>query len=219
MILLRSTLSGRSPSTPSVVSRSPSAPSSHNTSSTRSPPSGRAVSPQPSSTATCASLSFATCAIPDGTLYSLPYLFTSESYPSKAAGSIKYMTLKNRIESFDALTAKEREDRVLSLMNRLDPLLLDSPIRNIIAQKKSFRLTDTSILIVSLPKRQNYDLLAALAMSRWRGRTYVERPHLHVGASVPIVACRYLSEMQDQFRERMLGNATIITFRTGGREP
>ncbi|TPK85708.1 hypothetical protein FJ936_09220 [Mesorhizobium sp. B2-4-13] len=122
-------------------------------------------------------------------------------------------------ESFDALTAKEREDRVLSLMNRLDPLLLDSPIRNIIAQKKSFRLTDTSILIVSLPKRQNYDLLAALAMSRWRGRTYVERPHLHVGASVPIVACRYLSEMQDQFRERMLGNATIIAFRTGGREP
>jgi hypothetical protein len=160
----------------------------------------------------------ATCAIPDGTLYSLPYLFTSEGYRTKAIGRINDMTLKNRIQGFDALTNKEREDRVLSLMNRLDPLLLDESIRNIIAQKKSFRFTDTSILIVSLPKGQNYNLLAALAMSRWNGRSYIERPHLHVGASVPIVACRYLSEMQEQFRERMLGNATIMAFRTGGRD-
>lgn len=152
-----------------------------------------------------------------GTVYGIHYLFTS-SYRERVIPQISNPDLKKSLEHLHAKKQKDIDDLSESLLNRLDPLITDEWLRNIFAQTKSFPLKDTDILIVDLPKGRKFDTLAALIMSTLKGRVYIERPHLFVGAGVPVIACKYLDQLPGKLLNELLGTATLVSFRVGVKD-
>lgn len=154
----------------------------------------------------------------DGTLYAARHLFTSPKFRSETIGHLKDLDLKDIWKLFDELEPREQRQQAQSVLNRLLPLTTDPWYRTIIGQPKSFKLKDTDILIVDLPKSRKGTLLAALIMARLKGRIYIERPHVFVGAGVPVIAVRYLDQLPEKLRDELLGTATIVAFRIGVKD-
>ncbi len=162
--------------------------------------------------------SLAMLSIPNGTLYASRHLFTSSDYRKDVVPQLADPDLKNLWELFDALEDREQRQQAQSILNRLMPLTSDPWYRNILAQTKSFRMTDKTILIVDLPSSRKGTTLAALIMARLQGRVYIESPHIFVGRGRPIIACSYLDQLPQKLRTELIGTADMLAFRLGVRD-
>ena len=162
--------------------------------------------------------SLAMMGIKDGSLLSLPYLLTSKTYRTYVIRHLKDAILKRHWEHFDELPLRDQNDRTISVLNRLIPLITDPLMRNVIGQLRTMDIKDTDILIVRLPKGKKYELLAGLIQSRLNGRVFVEKPLIFVGGGQPVIACRYLDELSERLKNRLLGTANIISFKAGARD-
>ena len=157
--------------------------------------------------------------IRDGTLLSLAHLFMSKEYRERVIGHLKDSTsLKKVWEHFHSLSDREQNDRSLSLLNRLIPLITDPLYANTIGQTKGLSLKDTDILLVSLPEGTQAQLIAGLLLSRIKGKVFIEKPYIHVGSSQPVIACRYLDQLPKKLREQLISTAVLISFRLGVKD-
>ncbi len=69
-----------------------------------------------------------------------------------------------------------------------------------------------------MPDHERYDLIAALLMATIRGTAFIERPILHTGETVPVIACDYLDQLPKKLRSRLLNTATIMATRLGPQD-
>lgn len=150
-------------------------------------------------------------------LFQLPYLFTSETFRQSVISKLNDPVLKRQWEHYDALLPKEQNDRALSILNRMIPLITDPLIRSVIAQIRTLQLTPESILIVDMPDTERASLLASLVLSRLKGRVYIERPLVHLGASTPVIAVEYLDQLPEALKQKML-TGIIMSFRLGVKD-
>ncbi len=162
--------------------------------------------------------SLAMMGVSDGTLFKLPYLFTSEKYRSSVIGQLKDSVLKRLWQDFAALDKRDQHQQSLSVQNRLLPIISDTLYRNVIGQKGTFKLKDTDVLLVKLPKGRKAELLAALLMARLKGLVFIERPHIFVGPGNPVIAVDYLRQLPEKLLTRMLGLADVLAFRLGSQD-
>jgi hypothetical protein len=148
-----------------------------------------------------------------GTIFQLPYLYSSPQFRARVLGMIKDPVIRHELEDFDAWTRREQHDQTNSLDNRFTVIKTDKAVRRILSQKRD--LKQPGILIVDLPQGDRFDLVTALLMSQMQGVSFIARPLLHVGPSIPIMACNYLHEMPDALREKMVHTAVIMAARLG----
>lgn len=156
--------------------------------------------------------------LPDGTLYSLPYLFTSKTYRKEVMGHLANPSLKKYWEAYDKLTSKEQNDKSESILNRLLPLVTDPRFANVIGQPKSVTIKDNTILLVELPRGKKAQLLAGLLMTRLTNRVYMEYPHFFVGDAQLVIGVSYLDQMPEALKTELLGTATIMSSRLGVKD-
>jgi len=145
-----------------------------------------------------------------GTLYSLYYLFTSEKYRAKIIRQVKHPDVRYALQKFHDMKKKDQDALSESLINRLDPLI--AKYRTIIGQTKGLR---ASTLLVDLPEGETPTYLAALVMSTFPGKLFIERPHVAVGEGEKFIACSYLGQLPKKLRQKMVGEANLVSFRVG----
>jgi len=148
-----------------------------------------------------------------GTLFQLPYLFTSNVYRKNMSSKLKDPVLRQYWKYFDELPEKDQNAISMPILNRLIPLISDKHIRRIISQKKTFEFP--KVLLVDLPRSPRHDLLSALIMAQCEGPVFIEHPLVHLGNNIPIVHADYLSQLPDDLNDKMLNTAIIMTTRTG----
>ena len=156
---------------------------------------------------------YALLAIPNTTLFQLPYLLKSQVYRSRIINQLKDTVHADYWNDFEALTHKEKAERVESVQSRLLPLIADLDIRRVISQSKT--LPQSPILIVDVPDTDRANVLAALIMSERKGYVFLERPLLHVGESTPVMSCQYLDQIPKPLMHKLLNTAMISTFKVG----
>jgi hypothetical protein len=148
-----------------------------------------------------------------GTLFQLPYLYSSPQFRARVLGKLQDPVIRKELEAFGERQPREQHDQTNSLENRFVVLKTDVAIRRILSQKK--RLKQPGILIVDLPDNERYDFIATLLMATLTGTAYIERPLLHIGNTVPVVACDYLGQLPTNLKDKLLGTGIIMATRLG----
>jgi len=151
-----------------------------------------------------------------GTLFQLPYIFTSDAFRKKVIGQVQDPAIRYELEHYDARADREQNDQTNSLQNRFVVIKTDPDVRAILAQKNT--IEKPGVMIVDLPASERFDFIAALILASLDGVAFIERPLIHLGRTTPILACEYLDELPQLLREKMIGTGTILAPRLGAKD-
>lgn len=90
--------------------------------------------------------------LPDGTIVGLYYFLTSETYRKRVVKDIKDPIVRFFWEDYETLPPKDQRELTRSTLNKVQMLIADVRLRNILGQPKSLlSFKDTRSVIASLP--------------------------------------------------------------------
>lgn len=149
------------------------------------------------------------------TLLDLPALFVTKE--QHVIGQDPYV--RDRWEAYAARPPKDQDFITDMILNRIDDLIMDTRIRHVIGQRKSFTEQKVNAILVRLPAPEigfeTAAVLAGLILSRAQGRrVFVPKPFPMPVPSNLVLGCDHLGEIPEKLRSFMLAQATIFAART-----
>ncbi|MEP2085051.1 MULTISPECIES: hypothetical protein [Hyphomicrobiales] len=171
---------------------------------------------------------------PSGTLLSVPYMLTSETYRKRVVVRIKDPVVKDIWDTFETINERDRNQIIKSTRTNMTLLMADPRIRNILGQPESaFSVKDTPLLFVRLPTAKlgkvKVNLLGSLFLALFlahetEAQVYVMDAHRFEGGALIdasetlnlTVSNTYLDQLSPELQSALFGNMEErIIFRVG----
>jgi hypothetical protein len=177
---------------------------------------------------------------PEGTLFGVKYLITSDTYRKEMLKTLEDDVVKDLWDDLEQIDKRTRDQQVKSTRSNLSLLIADPRIRNVIGQKDSaFTFQDVldrkQVLLIRLPIRQlgkvktailGLMLMSQLAAAEGECATYVLSPHRFEGGSLDdliederfnlTVSHTFLNELSEELQAALFGHMDErVYFRLG----